>query len=276
MTAPPFDTVKRVRVGDIDIAYVDVGSGTVPLLLIHGFACGMRMWSRVIAQLAPQRRVIAMDLRGHGLSGAPGDAAQYSAAHLMRDLAGFLDALKLEQIDLVGFSLGGGPALGLALTQPLRVRRLVLADVGSGAENPWGLVRLSQVWVDHAQRGGWDQLAPDMLRGEFFKHLARRGPSSRRYMNALLRQHKLHGIVNTLEQVLARRKSLFRMRGRLAGVKMPTLVLAGAQDFVCAKAARLLSQSIPGAATVKIAGGSHMVPVERARDFAEAVARFLA
>ena len=165
-----------------------------PLLLIHGFACGMRMWSRVIAQLAPRRRVIAMDLRGHGLSGAPRDAAQYSAAHLVRDLAGFLDALKLDRIDLVGFSLGGGPALGLALTQPLRVRRLVLADVGSGAENPWGLVRLSQVWVDHARRGGWDQLAPDMLRGEFFKHLARRGPSSRRYMNALLRQHELHGI----------------------------------------------------------------------------------
>ncbi|GAB4170266.1 MAG: 3-oxoadipate enol-lactonase [Thalassobaculales bacterium] len=277
MTAPPFDRLGSVTVGDIAIAHAEAGGGGGrPLVLIHGFACGMRMWKGVMRHLARDRRVIVYDQRGHGRSGAPDDPAAYSASHLARDFTGFLDALGLERVDVVGFSMGGGPALGLALAQPARIGRLVLADVGSGAENPWGLVRLAEAWVDHAARGGWDELAPDMLRGEFFKQLARRGPASRRYMDALLRQHPLHGIVHTLTQVLARRKPLFRMTGRLAAVRAPTLVLTGANDFVCLKAAKLLHRSIRGAQAVQIEGGSHMVPVEKPAEFARVVRDFIA
>ena len=56
-------------------------------------------------------RVIAYDQRGHGLTDAPAVATEYSAAHLARDLVGVLDALKIERAAIVGFSLGGGPAL---------------------------------------------------------------------------------------------------------------------------------------------------------------------
>ena len=86
----------------------------------------------------PERRfrVIAYDQRGHGQTDAPAVATGYSAGHLARDLVGVLDALKIERAAIVGFSLGGGPALALAASKPERVSRLMLADVGAGADDP--------------------------------------------------------------------------------------------------------------------------------------------
>ncbi|MBM3573915.1 MAG: alpha/beta fold hydrolase [Alphaproteobacteria bacterium] len=119
----------------IDIYYRDFGAGP-PLVLAHGLACGWRMWWPQIRRLRGNRRVIVYDMRGHGRSGAPDDVDLYSTAHLGQNLVGLLDHLNISRADIVGFSMGGGPAIALALGQPDRVRRLVLADVGSGAENP--------------------------------------------------------------------------------------------------------------------------------------------
>jgi pimeloyl-ACP methyl ester carboxylesterase len=114
----------------------DVGMGE-PVVLIHGLACGKRMWFHQIRALRERFRVIAYDQRGHGLTDAPADPKHYSPSHLVRDLSGLLDALGIAPASIVGFSLGGGPALGLAASAPHRISRLVLADIGAGADNMW-------------------------------------------------------------------------------------------------------------------------------------------
>src|ERR1700691_4137709 len=116
----------RGQVGSLGVAVSDVGTGP-PVVLLHGFACGKRMWFHQIRALRSRFRVIAYDQRGHGQTDAPANATDYSAAHLARDLVGVLDALEIEQAAIVGFSLGGGPALALAASRPERVCRLVLA-----------------------------------------------------------------------------------------------------------------------------------------------------
>ena len=65
-------------------------------------------------------------------------------------------------------------------------------------------------------------------------------------MRALIESTPLHGLVFTLSEVLAKRKSLFRMTGVLRSIKASTLVLRGEQDNVCRSATKLLSQTIPG------------------------------
>ena len=71
------------------------------------------------------------------MTDAPDDPSRYSGHILSRDLVGLLDALGLDKVSVVGFSMGGGPALALAATMPQRVSRLVLADVGAGADDGW-------------------------------------------------------------------------------------------------------------------------------------------
>jgi len=177
---------RRIPVGDIDLAYRITGRGK-PIMLVHGLACGQRMWFHQRRKLSDRHTVITYDQRGHGESDAPDDPTRYSAAHLARDLAGLLDALACDKVAVVGFSLGGGPALALAAARPERITHLVLADVGTGADDAWRIQWLARRWVDFAKRTGWDELLPDMLRSELFKFYANRGPRFRRHMAGLIR-----------------------------------------------------------------------------------------
>jgi pimeloyl-ACP methyl ester carboxylesterase len=267
--------MPRVEVNGLAIAYERFGEGP-PLVLLHGLACGQRMWRRQVAALAQRYQVIVYDMRGHGASDAPDDPAQYSAEHLARDFIALLDALGIAKAHVVGFSLGGGPALALALRHPQRVGALVLAGVGSGAENPWISERLAEIWIGYAREGGMPKMVGEMLRSDFFKTYANRSARARRHMRALICQHPLHGICHTLAGVVARRRSLFRMTGTLAKLHAPTLILLGQQDGVCQKSARLLHASIGGSTLLRVPGAGHMLPLEAPAAFNAAIAQFLA
>jgi pimeloyl-ACP methyl ester carboxylesterase len=266
--------MDRLKVGDLAISVSETGDGP-PVLLLHGLGCGKRMWLHQIRALKPRFRVIAYDQRGHGLSDAPGVATAYSASLLARDLVGVLDALKIERAAIVGFSLGGGPALALAATRPERVCRLVLADVGAGADDPVKIEAMARRWVDLIRRGEVDELVCDMLRSELFKFYARRNLRRRNHMAALIRATPIDGLRFTLSEVLAKRKSLFRLTGVLKSIKVPTLVMVGQLDYVCSKAARLLAQTIPNASLKIIEGSGHMSPLEQPAAFNAALIEFL-
>lgn len=268
----------RLRVGDIDIHHASLGretGGRPPVVLIHGLACGHRMWVRQ-RPLAARHHLVLYDQRGHGLTDAPDDPARYSGPHLAADLAGLLDALGLERVHLVGFSLGGGPAMAYAARHPDRVAGLVLADVGSFAEDPWRLQWLAGRWSELARAGDREALIDEMLRGDFFKAYANGHPRRRRHMRALIAAHPLHGLRHTFDGLLARRRPLFRATGLLRSIRVPTLVLAGGGDVVCRRAAKLMAATIPGARLTWLPGVGHMTPLEAPTAFNAALQDFLA
>jgi pimeloyl-ACP methyl ester carboxylesterase len=121
---------REVDLGSVVLSVVEhpgPAAGGVPLVLLPGTGLTARSWDAVAATLAATRRVVAVDLRGHGASQWPG---VYSIAAMTDDLAALLDGLGEERVDLVGHSLGGLVALRVAAAHPHRVRRLVLEDVG--------------------------------------------------------------------------------------------------------------------------------------------------
>ncbi|MCB8748072.1 alpha/beta fold hydrolase [Rhodoferax sp. U2-2l] len=126
--------------------YHDVGTG-FPLLMIHGSGPGVSAWANwrlSIPVLAQDRRVIASDMVGFGYSERPA-GIRYNMATWVAQAVGLLDALCIEQADLVGNSFGGGLALALAIAHPKRVRRLVLMGAAGvsfpitpGLDAVWG------------------------------------------------------------------------------------------------------------------------------------------
>jgi pimeloyl-ACP methyl ester carboxylesterase len=267
--------MRKIQVGDLGISLDDAGAGE-PVVLIHGLACGKRMWFHQMRALRERYRVIAYDQRGHGLTDAPADPKRYSPAQLVRDLSGLLDALGIARASIVGFSLGGGPALGLAASAPHRVSRLVLADVGAGADDMWKSQWLARRWSGFIDRGDIDELVCDMLRSEFLKRYAQRDKRSRDYMAGLIRATPPVGLRHTLTEVLAKRKSLFRMTAVLRALRAPTLVMAGRFDNVCRVPAHLLADNIPNAALEWIEGAGHMAPIENPGLFTARLESFLA
>jgi len=100
----------------------EAGDGP-PLLLLHGFPQHWWAWRKVIPGLAATRRVICPDLRGAGWTDVPPDG--YTGEQLVADVEALLDALHLEQVDIVGFDWGGILGYRLCLARPERVRRFV-------------------------------------------------------------------------------------------------------------------------------------------------------
>ena len=116
-----------------------------PLLLLHGRGCAAATFAPILPQLAAQRRVIALDLPGWGLSDKlpfQGHTAQDALNVWMGGALGLLDTLGLDRVDALGHSMGGFTALGLALDHPDRINRLLLADSGGLSRNAQFDVRL--------------------------------------------------------------------------------------------------------------------------------------
>jgi pimeloyl-ACP methyl ester carboxylesterase len=125
-----FDAIERmpiltVLVDGQRIAYLDVGTGP-PIILIHGFGGSMWQWEYQQHALSQDFRVLTLDLPGAGLSDKP--AIDYRPDEMLDFFVGFMDAVKIPQATLVGNSMGAGLAIGMALTHPARVAKLVLVD----------------------------------------------------------------------------------------------------------------------------------------------------
>jgi 3-oxoadipate enol-lactonase len=145
-------------------------SDAPPLVLLHGLGEGGADWDGVAAAFARHYRVYAPDLRGHGLSDWPGD---YSVELMRADVLGFLDALDLNQVDLIGHSMGGLVACLLAQEQPERVRALILEDIGTIRPRPsaalarpaaelaydWAMVLAIRRQIDNPDPAWWDRLS---------------------------------------------------------------------------------------------------------------------
>lgn len=137
---------KSIVANGVVTNYHDVGTG-FPVLLIHGSGPGVSAWANwrlTIPVLAAQRRVMAPDMVGFGYSERPAGVL-YNMDTWVAQAVGLLDALKIEQADLVGNSFGGGLALALAIRHPTRVRRLVLMGsagvsfpITPGLDAVWG------------------------------------------------------------------------------------------------------------------------------------------
>lgn len=115
----------QVEVNGLSYHYQIYGEGQ-PLLLLHGGLGTIEMFSPILPMLSEDRRVIAVDLHGHGRTEL-GDRS-VDLVDMGRDLGLLVEALGYEQVDVMGYSMGGGVAAQMAVQGPERVRRLVLVS----------------------------------------------------------------------------------------------------------------------------------------------------
>ena len=133
---------RTLNAGGVTFAYRELGPrGGVPLVFLHHFTAVLDDWDpRVIDGIAAERHVIAFDNRGIGASSGsvPGTVGEMAA-----DAVAFFRALGHEQVDLLGFSLGGGVAQFMLLEHPELVRRAILA--GTGPAGGGGIEKMNRI-----------------------------------------------------------------------------------------------------------------------------------
>ncbi|NJO12226.1 MAG: alpha/beta hydrolase [Gammaproteobacteria bacterium] len=114
-------------VNGVNYYYAVYGTGE-PLLLLHGGLGQIEMFGPNLTRLAQTRQVIGVDLHGHGRT-ALGER-EISLVDMGNDMAGVLQKLGYDRVDVLGYSMGGGVAFQLAVQHPDRVRRLALLSAG--------------------------------------------------------------------------------------------------------------------------------------------------
>ena len=246
------------------------------LLLLHGFTGSAATWAPFLAPLAGRHDVVAVDLLGHGASDRPPDPARHAAARVADDLAALLDALGVARAAVLGYSMGGRLALHFALAHPDRVSALVLESASAGIADD----------DERRERADADaRLADDLERDGTAAFVARweRLPlwASQASLPAATRERlRAQRLANDAAALAASLRGAGAgitppAHGRLASLRTPTLLVAGALDAKYARLARELSAAIPDARAVVVPEAGHAVHLERPAELEREVLAFL-
>ena len=234
-----------------------------PLMIAHGLYGSARNWGVIAKRLADSRRVVSVDMRNHGES-------PMTDTHSYADMAADLGEVIGEgPWDIVGHSMGGKAAMVLALTQPDKLRKLVVADI---APVGYGHTQVQYIEamraVDLAQvetRGDADrQLAPhvpeDGIRAFLLQSLDVKGRRWRLNLDVLERE--MPGIIGFPD-----------VDGQFDG---PALFLSGGDsDYVRPEHRDRIRALFPRARFAKIPGAGHWLHAEKPREFEAAIRVFL-
>ena len=258
-----------IQLDDHTLAYTDVGRGT-PLLFIHGYPLNRHLWEPQIEGLSQEARILAPDLRGHGESQAvPGN---YSMEMFADDLNAFLDTLSITQpVVVCGLSMGGYVALAFFRKYTTRMAGLILAATRATADSPEARIGRDQA-VAMAKEKGVAAIADTMLPKMLSPKTYERKPELVDRVRAIMNHTSLEGVLGDLNGLKQRIDST----PTLSHIKLPTLILAGADDqIIPLKEAQSMQASIPGARLVVIPDTGHLLNLEDPAAFNLAISDFL-
>lgn len=270
---PPSAAQSRfVDVGGIRTHYLEAGSGP-PVVLVHGGGSGADAygnWKACLPLLAPHFRAVAVDMVGFGKTDKPDPAGYtYSQQNRNAHLAGFIRALGLSSAGLVGNSMGGATALGVAMEHPALVSKLVLmGSAGIKTADPPSPALKAIVDYDFTLDGMRRLIAA--LTGPKY----RPDEETVRYRHALSIDPPTKAALQAINAIV-KQGGLFYDDARVAEVKTPTLVVNGKLDQIStlARAMKFLTL-LENSWGYIVPHCGHWVMIEQPRDFSAAITSF--
>jgi pimeloyl-ACP methyl ester carboxylesterase len=279
-----FARQRKVETPSGHINYVEYGSGPAALF-VHGVLLNGYLWRHQLAQLGNLKRCIAVDLLAHGDTEVPAaqDVSVTANAHM---LAQFLDALKIDQVDLVGNDSGGGICQIFAALYPNRLRSLALTNCD--AHDNWP-PEAFKPFVAMVAGGGLPETLNAMLSDKsVYRSPQALGPAYERpeavsddtietYLRPFIRSprrtHDLERFVNAFDC-----RHTVEIEKALRCVRAPTLIAWGTDDiFFDLKWSHWLEKAIPGTKRrVEIKSARIFFPEERSNEFNKELRAFWA
>src|ERR1700759_4789589 len=266
---------KQVKTPSGTIAYAEQGDGPVALF-VHGVLLNGHLWRHQLAHLSDIRRCIAPDLLAHGATEVTpgGDVSVTANAHMLKE---FLDALGVDQVDLVGNDSGGGIAQIFAANYPERVRSFTLTDCDT--HDNWPPEAFKPFLAMAAAGGLADTLNAMLADKSIYRSEGALGPAYEDattvsdadieiYLRPLV---KSDARLKDFQRFLAAfdSKHTLAIEERLKRLTAPTLIVWGTDDvYFDVKWARWLAAAIPGTKRkVELTGARIFFPEERWQEF---------
>jgi 3-oxoadipate enol-lactonase len=235
------------------------------LVLSNSLGTDLSMWDAQMPALTARFRVLRYDTRGHGASAVtPGP---YTIGELGRDVLRLLDALKIRRAHVCGLSMGGMTGMWLGVHASDRIGRMVLANTAPKIGTP-------EMWnqrIDNVRKGGMEAVVDTVLERWFTAGFHARAPEAVARMRAMLKATPAEGYSACCAAVRD-----MDQRDAIAGIRHPTLVIAGTHDAVTPPAeGRATAERIRGARYVEL-DAAHISNIEAADHFTAELVGFLA
>jgi pimeloyl-ACP methyl ester carboxylesterase len=253
----PGAEMPKINRDGVDIHYEVHGSGP-PLILTHGYSSTSAMWKAQIEPLSKHHKLVLWDMRGHGQSDYPADPAAYSEALTVADIAALLDEIGADKAIVGGLSLGGYMSLAFYRAHPERVSALLIIDTGPGFKKDDAREAWNKRALDTADRFDREGLA-------VLKSLSRE--------RSTVSHRDASGLARAARGMLTQRDA--RVIELLPEIKVPSLVVVGADDAPFLAASDYMAAKIPDAKKVVIPAAGHAVNIDQPQAFIEAVLPFL-
>jgi len=267
---------RTIDVGGVPFAYRELGPETgVPVVFLHHLMAVLDDWDpRVIDGIAEHRRVITFDNRGVGGSGG---SVPHTIDEMGSDAVAFIRALGLEQVDLLGFSLGGAVAQMVALQAPDLVRRMILA--GTGPRGGGGIDEITKIAVV-----AYVKAALTLSDPKNFLFFPRTPEGKRAAEDYLTRLKERTEDLDKGISLQARRAQLKAIRAAgmskpddLSAITQPVFVANGDNDLMVASSHSAdMARRLPNAQLTIYPDSGHGGVFQYHREFVPAVLEFLA
>ena len=256
--------MQMVSVGDVSLHIrVDGPENGPPVVFANSLGTDLRLWDPILPHLPEGLRIIRFDKRGHGLSSCP--SSPYSMGALVSDTERLLDHLGVKNSVVVGLSIGGMIAQGLAVKRLDLVRALVLSNtaVKIGTSDMWA-ERIAGV-----RQGGIEALA-DQIMERWFSAKFRTQPELELWRNMLTRQED-EGYIGCSAAI-----SGTDFKSPTSGLRLPALGIAGSEDgSTPPDMVRETIDLIPGSRFELIRNAGHLPCVEQPEVYARILTDFL-
>ena len=266
---------RTIAVGGVPFAYRELGPAEgVPVVFLHHLMAVLDDWDpRVIDGIAAHHRVIAFDNRGVGASGG---SVPHTVEEMGRDAIAFIRAIGLEQVDLLGFSLGGAVAQMVALQAPELVRRMILA--GTGPRGAGGVEEITKIAV-----GAYVKSALTLKDARAFLFFPRNAEGKRAAKDYFARLKERTRARDKRISLQARRAQLKAIRAAglhepddLSVITQPVFVVNGDHDLMVASSHSAdLAGRIPNAKLTIYPDSGHGGVFQHHREVVPAVLEFL-
>ena len=241
----------------VKIHYEVHGDGP-PLILTHGYSSTSAMWKEQVDALSKRHKLILWDMRGHGGSDYPDDGTLYSEALTVGDIAALLDQVGAKKAIVGGLSLGGYMSLAFYRAHPERVSALLIIDTGPGFKKDDARAAWNKRALDTADR--FDREGLEVLKSA--------SPE-----RSTVSHRDARGLALAARGMLTQRDA--RVIEVLPEIRVPSLVVVGADDTPFLAASDYMAAKIPGAQKVVVPAAGHAVNIDQPQAFIDAVLPFL-
>jgi len=253
------------ELADVKIHYQIDGDESLPVLVLsNSLGTSFEMWQPQIAELSKHFRVLRYDTRGHGKSSVT--EGPYTIAQLGGDVIALIDHLGLKRVNFCGLSMGGITGMWLGVNHADRIEKLILCNTAAYIGPP-------ENWTNRAaavERDGVGSIAAAVVDKWLTPDFAAEQPELVAQLRGMLSATDAKGYAANCRAV---RDS--DLRGEIARITAPTLVIAGSGDIPTPPAdGRFLAKTIPGAKYVELYA-AHLSNLQQVDGFNEAVVGFL-